>query len=513
MPASNDKLFQLIHSLTRNEKRNFVMFTQLLQGEKEYLKLFEAIKDQKVYDEKALRETLKGAKMLTQLSVAKNYLYSLITRALQIFTPVEKFKFSSRVTQCEILIEKGLFSHAELLIRKLLQEAEKREAFEECLKLLKTSRLLIHKMRKTGDYESFLKQILQREKDIFQQQVNLNEYQNLHDQVLIILSKNLHARDSGDLKMFSSILGDPLIKSKNNAYSKKALFLRHLCLKNIWKYVNAHEKAYKEIEFLIELLEGNSFLSEEFPKQYPLEIGNGASMLYLMGKYSEANLWLEKLKAHIQIDAEESPSWFEIYAPLRLIIAQGIGNKEDGLAAIKEVEKGISLYGSNISPEKHLILCFILSQYYIRENQPNAGLPWVLEILNQPANEMRKDLQCYSRILHLSIFLQKDAIDSIQYYLKSYTRFIYKRRGLHEVEMEALHFFKARCKCHTKQEIEKLARKTLSDLKPILTDPFENAALNNFDFVLFLESLLANKSMAELNSERRDGKMKKILIF
>ncbi len=54
-----EALFELIHSLTKSEKRQFKLMSLLHSGDKSYLKLFDEIEKQKKYDEEKIKENIK----------------------------------------------------------------------------------------------------------------------------------------------------------------------------------------------------------------------------------------------------------------------------------------------------------------------------------------------------------------------------------------------------------------------------------------------------------------------
>jgi len=84
MAKKGDGLFDLIHTLSKSEKRYFKLFANLQKGkEKKYLKVFDAIASMEEYDEKKLREKLKGETFLNELHVIKNYLFEMILDSLQ----------------------------------------------------------------------------------------------------------------------------------------------------------------------------------------------------------------------------------------------------------------------------------------------------------------------------------------------------------------------------------------------------------------------------------------------
>ena len=89
MTPSED-LFRLIKSLTPNEKGYFKKFSKIhvREGKNNYMMLFEAIDKQIEYDEKAIINKFSKEQFVKQFPVAKNYLYNLILKALDVYHSV-----------------------------------------------------------------------------------------------------------------------------------------------------------------------------------------------------------------------------------------------------------------------------------------------------------------------------------------------------------------------------------------------------------------------------------------
>ncbi|MBK6998254.1 MAG: hypothetical protein IPH31_26490 [Lewinellaceae bacterium] len=107
-------LHQLIHSLTKSEKRYFKLQSQRQTAEGNYLRIFEILEKQTVFDEKALREKLDGATFLTQLHVTKNYLREKILESLRSYYSQlsQDAKVKDLLRNVEILFLKELFEQA-----------------------------------------------------------------------------------------------------------------------------------------------------------------------------------------------------------------------------------------------------------------------------------------------------------------------------------------------------------------------------------------------------------------
>lgn len=118
----NDRLFELINSMTMSEKRYFKLYANRNAGEqKNYLALFDAFERQNEYDPEAIQNKLKKQAISTRYFAAdKNYLYSLILRSLSAFHYGKRpeLEIKELLHEADILYERGLYSHCERLLKK-----------------------------------------------------------------------------------------------------------------------------------------------------------------------------------------------------------------------------------------------------------------------------------------------------------------------------------------------------------------------------------------------------------
>jgi hypothetical protein len=103
-----DITFQLVHSLSRNEKRYFKLFSGLVKGQKNYLEIFEIMEKQQVYDEEALKKKLAKKPYAKQLTYEKHYLRKMILKALRSYHSSDESRLGNVISDLETLTEKGL---------------------------------------------------------------------------------------------------------------------------------------------------------------------------------------------------------------------------------------------------------------------------------------------------------------------------------------------------------------------------------------------------------------------
>ena len=129
---SSDQLFDLIHSLKKEEKRHFRLYVKKYSKSSNYLVLFDAIAVLKEYDESYLKKQLTGMYFVHRLSVAKEYLYNLILRSLRDIEPAAPSELVlTLIKDISILLDRRLYIQAKKKIRKAKELAAAYDLFGE----------------------------------------------------------------------------------------------------------------------------------------------------------------------------------------------------------------------------------------------------------------------------------------------------------------------------------------------------------------------------------------------
>ena len=124
------ELYDLIHSLTKSEKRFFKLHSALQSGEKNYLRLFDAIHAQSGgYDEAALKKQFAKETFIQHLPSEKNHLYKLILKALRSYHAESSVsgQLKQQVSNIEILYNKSLYEEASKVLVRAKRVAKENE--------------------------------------------------------------------------------------------------------------------------------------------------------------------------------------------------------------------------------------------------------------------------------------------------------------------------------------------------------------------------------------------------
>jgi tetratricopeptide (TPR) repeat protein len=122
-----DKLFQLVRSLSKTEKRYFSIYAQLhtKSENNDYLKLFREFERHETLDETKIKANLSGQRLLEHYAVTKSYLYDLILKAMRSYSKHSDDKrVLDLIQDVEFLASKGIFDQALQLLYKAREISE-----------------------------------------------------------------------------------------------------------------------------------------------------------------------------------------------------------------------------------------------------------------------------------------------------------------------------------------------------------------------------------------------------
>ena len=94
--------------------------SSLQLGEKNYIKLFDAIEKQSEYDEEGIKNHFKGETFIRHLPSEKNHLYKLILKSLRLFYADNSVSaiLAENIQSIEILYNKALYLECSKLVKK-----------------------------------------------------------------------------------------------------------------------------------------------------------------------------------------------------------------------------------------------------------------------------------------------------------------------------------------------------------------------------------------------------------
>ena len=491
--------------MSKGDRRNFKLFARLQEGDKQYIRLFDAIDRQEEYDEADLLTQFAGEKFTNQFSVAKNYLYNYILKTLHIFRKDPKTELDTVLHQVQILISKNLFEQAQKQLRKARHMAERQERFHEMLYILSTDRYLLFRRHQIKEFEAFIEQIQDDEKHNLACLANLQAYEHVYDSLYRIMKASLSVRDAKAKDKINAILANPIVVDESKALSIRAKLQRSDILFDAYRMLENWDACRKVLAETIPVFETNEDIRKEKSLSFIRSISNLGVIQYQLGEIEAAIKTVDRL-ASVSCETEEAENYvFEKYYSLKIALCQEIVDVDGGLKVIADFEQAIVGLQGKLMKTYEFQIYFVIAQFYIFVGRPNDALSWLNRILNEPKTEMRTDFLAIVRVLNLIAHYSIGNRDYLEYDMKSAIRFLSNRDRLFSFERVILKHLRGLASLGPDSNVNVALERFRVEMAEVVEDPMERKGLNLFDIFTWIEAEKRGVSMAQI--QLKNGKV------
>lgn len=500
-------LFDLIKSLSKSEKRYFRLFIELhVKGnQNEYSKLYDLLVLQKKYDEKKVKEYLKGENILKHFAEAKYYLQKIILKSLASYHSnlnVES-QINEYLQQIKILTERELHELAFNIIQKAKKLATKHE---KIIYLLIISYYELELIRLKADLIGVDElKLLLKEADKIQKL----SYDFVSNKKLFLLFTRRRrsigfTREKSELLILQEILENPDFKKPELINLFEPFYYFSICNSIYCRIVKNFKKADEYNTKLIERFESNPQLIKEYRARYIISITNALLGKSDLNRYDEIPTYIEKLRTLAHSIKEQklknNLNYLANRAELSTYISIGKFNSAKSIAA--QLEKQLAepiKFG--IKKEHQIQEHLSLANYYFGIENYSSTLKHLNTIISKDEN-IRTDLHSIARIISIIVHFEKGNLELLDYTVKSVQRYLIKKGKLFAFEKEILSFIKSILSInYSDAKLTDAFKKLRVGLIKIKDDDFEGAALNYFHFIPWLDSKIKKKKFEEMIKE------------
>lgn len=188
------------------------------------------------------------------------------------------------------------------------------------------------------------------------------------------------------------------------------------------------------------------------------------------------------------------------------------GTFREGLSLVPHIEEKLEEYALFLDKHRILVFNYKIASLYFGSGDYNTTIDYVQRIINE-STDMRNDLQCYARLLHLLAHYEMGNFSLMEPLTKSVYRFMAKMENLTVIEEEIFRFLRNSLQFsrnRVRQELELFLQK----IKHLEKNRFETRAFAYLDIISWVESKVFNKPMSDiiydkyLNSRKRNYRQK-----
>ena len=504
---STDALFQLIKSLEKSEKRNLKLFVKRNSGTESLksMQLFDALDKMNDYDEKLLlKKTPAVSKQ--QLSNTKALLQKQILSSLRVLKDYTNIDISLRemLDHARILYNKGLYMQVLKVLDKLKETARSYNQFTYLQQALYFEKK-IEALYITRSIQNRAGELVAEADEVNGVLENTNKLSNLNLLLYSWYIQNGHARNNDDIQKVKTLF-DENLPGKNepthNFYEKVYLYQCYAW----FSFIKLDFlKFYRYCQKWVDLFEAEPKMIETETAMYVKGMHNLMSAHFDLMNHDKLAGCIRRFKSFAKSqlvqnnDNNRIITYVYLYtAVLNLHFLEGTFTK--GLKMVPYLEEMLVQHGQYLDRHRVMVFYYKIACLYFGSGDNENAIHYLNRIINQK-DDLRTDLQCYSRLLHLIAHYELGNFGLLEYLIKSVYRYMAKMENISKVEEAMLSFLKNAFKFSTKTikpEFEKL----LTKLKRYQHNRLEARAFAYLDVISWLESKVQNKNVQEVIREK-----------
>lgn len=499
---STDILFQLIKSLEKSEKRHFKLYIKRSSGNEDLkiVQLFDVLDKMQDYDEKIPLKKLSFSK--PQLSNLKTHLYKQLLASLRLLKTTENtdLQLSEHMDNARLLYNKGL-KHQSLKILERAKEIAKANNKLNFLAQLISLEKKIETLHITRTSLEKTEQLTRESTAISEHIDRVTKLSNLALLLYRWYVENGHARNQADVKRLEEFF-------KQNSLPDTS----HLSdfYEKLYLYQSYSWRAFIRMDFLMYYRYGQKWIDlfEEEPLMISVETGhyvkgmhNLLNALFDLRHFSKFATILKKFEEYSKTPQGQHHDNFRIHTFVYIHLAKinqhlMTGTFKEGLNLVPHLNEKLKEYGDYIDPHRIMVFNYKIATLYFGSGDYSTAIDYLQLIINDHV-DLRYDLQCYARLVHLLAHYELGNYELMESLTKSVYRFMAKMKNLTVVEEEMFKFLRKSFQI-SRREIKPELERLLSTIKHLEHNRFETRSFAYLDIISWLESKVQEKTMSEI---------------
>ncbi|MCA1763286.1 MAG: hypothetical protein ABR574_09225 [Cryomorphaceae bacterium] len=503
--ASN-QVHELIRALSSTEKRYFSVFANRHQtkSKKNYLRLFEAIDHQEVYNEDELIDRFRGEAFAKHFSIAKNRLYHQILKSLDAFYAQDstEAEINQYLHYSEILFQKALYNQCRKLLNTASKMAENAEKWGALLQILRRKKRLAeitnYENAKGGDP----RELYDLERSVLKKlEVETHLWKSKSDIFQMLFQKG-QAREKADSKVLKNKLREIVRHEKKADLTFEAKYLIYQTKSAYYFALGKYRETYENLKANAELLSNNRDLIKDEPSMYFAILSNLTYVCAKLNKFDEVDKYLDltralprELKQKVTPDLELRI--FTTTYSLDVAICNLSGNRKKALHLLPELKSKLKTWSSKLSDIRKAGFYHGISLMHFLLDDYKEALKWNNELLNSIPIDKAEDHYNFGQMFHLVIHYELGNFDVVANAVKSLSRSLENRQRRYKFENLFLRLMES---IDTKEQgIPRVAFEQFHEKLALLeNDRFEKTVFEYFDFKSWAESKLYEKPFSAI---------------
>ncbi|MCU0435618.1 MAG: hypothetical protein MUC87_19315 [Bacteroidia bacterium] len=502
-------IYELVKSLSAPEKRYVARHLKLFREETNHAELFKALDLLEEYNPQILKSKLGNSGAAKHLDVAKVQLYDICLRYLRSYheSSYTEIRLQTLLGECRLLINRGMFEHCRRRLAQIKVIAARNFVFSVLLEVNEAERELVLTAPSAEPILEALEKLENEESRLFEQYRNYRFYiwAASHAAACSLVIGSPQEKEAEE--KLHALMKHELLSSENQALSLPA--------KRLYNYTKAfYAHAYQNYTNSILHNARHVELLESYPEHTPDTVRSLVSALYnLLIDYYASGHYEDALETILRLRTlpEKLPGKLGKATFLRqkmlirvinmeLAVLTRMGRFENECVEWDELNEALVMLDEGKEEALGIDLRFSAAHFCFGTGEYRQALRYLNTIINDAPPGSRMLMQLSAWLLRLIIY--RSINESDQAYaamLRQTRRWINEHKLTDKRQLVFIDFFEAEAGMNRNSEEWKKLATALSQKVNDPTPP--NEALV-FDFSAWLESVMKQKSYAEVLKEK-----------
>jgi hypothetical protein len=173
------------------------------------------------------------------------------------------------------------------------------------------------------------------------------------------------------------------------------------------------------------------------------------------------------------------------------------GTFTEGLELVPAIEEKLTQYQQYIDTHRVLVFYYKIASLYFGSGDNEMAIVYLNKIINLRVGQLRTDIQCFARLLHLIAHYELGNMELVEYLIKSVYRFLSKMENLDAVLTEIFAFLRRSLSSRPKDVTQSFIQ--LRDkLETISASKYNRRSYQYLDIVSWLESKIQHVPVQEI---------------
>lgn len=489
----SDLLFDIIHSLNAQEEASFLNVASLQQGDKNYLKLYEFIKEMETYDEELVKKRFGNEVFIKHLPSEKNQLLHQLLKGLRQRYAQDNVAsyIKEELKNVQVLFNKSLYKLARRELDRIKQLAYEHELFFAILEIIDLERIIIDIESRFDDNSvAKIKMLMEEKTQVMRLLGILNRYEAFYLKCTDLLTDGMVINDAQKEEQILGLLSDPLMQELTAIESKRAKIYAYMSQVVIYRLLLKNEEMFHSITAVLDLFEKNEALIAEMPRIYLFVHGFLTRYYALGGQHHLTERIIDKMRALADNPAYSTHDLqvrlFAGYASDMLMFLSYSGQYSRSPEVLSEIIKGLERYEDKLTPDENLFFNYTVAVNYYGCGMLNKTLFYLNKIMNTGGG--KKEVLRIARLLNLIVHYELNNLDLLPYLYKSVRRFFDQMETVRPYEVQFLDFFKKYVLSKRKSNHLELLGELERDLMDAFKNPYMRYVLEYFDFFAWIDA-------------------------